>query len=465
MLPSFDPPLSILHHLVLVLLFPIIPHKPVTCVPGSNTQGLVRDLRLREKTIRQLEAKNATLAAKSTTPDTAQAGKPANDNQPAVVPTRRVSSEDDSEAKQADSVLHESRTSGVNRQNTGVLDAQENGVYGVEAPSPHPTSFGQSSTTADSPAASSARPARKQLTPQASETPGRVTTISYPRGGTRATFTPLSAPETAPAMGKVSDSMTPLREADAQIMDERTASPVFAQKGKVPNDLGSRARRNEYDDKESATYEVQLRPWQQPSRKTTLDRRHSTEDSRQSSCPPSEEVFPNGYPTTPTVRMPDADVTVETTVGNAKDIGGDGGGERGDDGLVHSKGRESAESLNSSTGLEDQGRGTGAPDPSPACPPAKAANDEPDCRKPLPNSGQVEGLEHEVKPGLGVDFGSPVPPRLDEMGTESETPVFRSRLVDGVPVLKYGGGRGKPKRKVLWVTSDLSEIFYTQTGR
>ena len=40
------------------------------------------------------------------------------------------------------------------------------------------------------------------------------------------------------------------------------------------------------------------------------------------------------------------------------------------------------------------------------------------------------------------------------------------RLVGGIRVLKYGGsGRGKTKAKTLWVTPDLSEIYYTAIGR
>eukprot|EP00903_Cladosiphon_okamuranus_P016696 g15391.t2 len=102
---------------------------------------------------------------------------------------------------------------------------------------------------------------------------------------------------------------------------------------------------------------------------------------------------------------------------------------------------------------------------------AEAGVGELDRTNPLPNNGEVGGVEQGWKLGLEVDVDSPVPvpPSLDEVGAGSEigtdTPAFRPRLVDGVPVLKYGGARGKPKPKVLWVTPDFSEIFYTQTGR
>ena len=119
-----------------------------------------------------------------------------------------------------------------------------------------------------------------------------------------------------------------------------------------------------------------------------------------------------------------------------------------------------AERRASSSGLVDGVRATVAP----TRPSTAAGNAEPDCAKSLPSNEQA-GVEHEDEEGLEVEVEPPVSPTLDEIGKESETTAFRSRLVDGVPVMKYGGGKGKPKPKVLWVTPDLSEIFYTQAGR
>lgn len=64
------------------------------------------------------------------------------------------------------------------------------------------------------------------------------------------------------------------------------------------------------------------------------------------------------------------------------------------------------------------------------------------------------------KRGKGTD-----PLALEMNACDQATGVFMSRLVEGVPVLKHGSKGGKPKAKVLWVTSDLSEIFYTGAGR
>lgn len=43
--------------------------------------------------------------------------------------------------------------------------------------------------------------------------------------------------------------------------------------------------------------------------------------------------------------------------------------------------------------------------------------------------------------------------------------VPKPRLLSGVPVLKRGSGRGNAKGKVLWVSPDFSEVFYTAIGR
>lgn len=179
--------------------------------------------------------------------------------------------------------------------------------------------------------------------------------------------------------------------------------------------------------------------------------------------------MPNDPPSSCTVEMPhanDANDNVGAAVGHDDDAEDVGGGGRDGDGETQTERGESVECGESSDGLVD-GAGKTAVALAPARVPATTAgNGELDCSKHLTTDGGVGGVEHEAKLGLEVDVESSVPPRLDEVGAGSETPVFRSRLVDGVPVLKYGGGRGKtPKPKVLWVTPDLSEIFYTQMGR
>lgn len=496
--PAFYP----FHHRV-----PITPqHVCLSLANLHNKQALVHDLRSREKTIRQLEAKNATLAVKSVTlapasydrnrrrQSSAKVGKSGDGKRTAVFPARRVISEDGVGGEEAEGLL-ERRAPSVHRRTAGVPATQEDGVGGVAVPNAQRKNLGHSGSivTTESVAPVSL-PARKQLTPQTSEIPGRVTTVSYPRCGSRVTFTPHAAPTTtAPATGKASGMVGSVEEADVQRGEETAASPVLDQvAGRMPNDLGWLARRNE--ESEDAQQSPGLM-CDAPSDHISLEHSSSFQDARQPPCPLSEKALPDEHPTCSTaVEMPDdANVNLGAAVEGTedvgrKDVGHEGGGGRGGDGAMQTEGRESAECRESSDGLVDGGCATAVvPAPSPAtaghgepdcmkpfpgdgevegvgC----AGHGEPDCMKPLPSDGEVEGVGSAARLGLEVDVELPllVPPRLDDMGAESETPVFRSRLVDGVPVLKYGGGgRGKPKPKVLWVTPDLSEIFYTQAGR
>lgn len=343
---------------------------------------------------------------------------------------------------------------------------QENGVRAVAAPSPHTQqSSSKRTATTNASVASIPRPARKQLTPQASQVPGRVTTISYPRGGNRATFTPLAATKTAAAMGDTADNSTRSRiESDAQREEEKTGSPGLDEvTGQERSDLGRLATRNESEDKRLGLCRDRPSPsQQQPSQQQPSRFTNPT----QPPCPVSEEALLNDHATSSTVvEMSDPNNMLGTAVGDADGIGAGGGGGREDDASTRAESRKSAECRESPNGLVGGGCPTAV---APTRPPATAGNNEQGFVKSLTNSGEVEGVEcGGAKGGLEVDVdSSPVPPRLDQAGAESETPGFRSRLVNGVPVFKYGGGgRGKPKPKVLWVTPDLSEIFYTQAGR
>lgn len=75
--------------------------------------------------------------------------------------------------------------------------------------------------------------------------------------------------------------------------------------------------------------------------------------------------------------------------------------------------------------------------------------------QPSARVGEDKGEAHSFEAGL---------PTQSRKNEDPLSDMFASRLVDGVPVLKYGG-KGKPKPKVLWVTPDLSELFYTRVGR
>lgn len=136
-------------------------------------------------------------------------------------------------------------------------------------------------------------------------------------------------------------------------------------------------------------------------------------------------------------------------------------------GAEDQKSIESREGIDASSGARRPVAAATAADAGAAPARSEAADtNEPD--EPKPNRENEElGCDAGQKFTVQVHVESPVPPmREEEVGAESETPAtFRSRLVEGVPVLKHAGGRGKPKAKVLWVTPDLSEIYYTQAGR
>lgn len=67
-----------------------------------------------------------------------------------------------------------------------------------------------------------------------------------------------------------------------------------------------------------------------------------------------------------------------------------------------------------------------------------------------------------MKPESNANITLPLSTRLETPDCYSN--AFVPRLLDGIPVLKHSG-RGKPKGKTLWVTPDLSEIYYTSVGR
>lgn len=66
------------------------------------------------------------------------------------------------------------------------------------------------------------------------------------------------------------------------------------------------------------------------------------------------------------------------------------------------------------------------------------------------------------KPETIADITMPLSTRLKR--PESYSNTFAPRLLEGITVLKHSL-KGKPKEKTLWVTPDLSEIYYTSVGR
>lgn len=68
----------------------------------------------------------------------------------------------------------------------------------------------------------------------------------------------------------------------------------------------------------------------------------------------------------------------------------------------------------------------------------------------------VRDLEHQ---------GTGLPPKISVLLTKTASGASETRLLSGVSVLKHSGGWGEAKAKVLWVSPDLSEVFYTNKGR
>ncbi|CAN0287016.1 unnamed protein product [Pylaiella littoralis] len=204
----------------------------------DDFEVLVRDLRLREKQLRQLEAKNSILRVKSATPGAAAArgstnlfrqGSPesetaeTDDNPRASSPTSRCARLSEEEFVEGEaSVRQESPSLSIEqrppRTTPGIAVTSTRTTRAFAATPGAPgrgvcgggggggalkTSRARDSSGLRSPATSAAaalpvaRPARKQLAPRSSEIPGRVMTVSYPRCGGRATFTPMPAPVAA----------------------------------------------------------------------------------------------------------------------------------------------------------------------------------------------------------------------------------------------------------------------------
>lgn len=469
--------------------------------PRNNTQALVGDLRSREKTIRQLEAKNATLAAVKVAATPAPAPRErerprqgsaksaraavaaatgaaaVGSSQSVLLPPRRTLSGVSVEAK-ADGRRHV-RAASAERRNAAraAPGAPESVAWGAAARNPlvdKDSDRGSANTANAATVPSSVRPARKQLAPQAAVVPGRVATISYPRGGTRATFTPSAAataigPGTAGAgagdstLPTEAASTTP-RKGDGCRAGKKSGSSGAPQAvaGGAREDGGrSEAPRGIVEEQAGSGGP---RPSPRQQRRPSQDRVAESGSSPQGACrQPGRStsrvaLLPNDKPTTSAA----CSGAAKTLAAEETDVFGGKGGGGGGDGTGSTAGRGINEGRSCRVG-EPEAEGECAADPARSAAPAATSVEGSPCRMPPPSAAEKEPQEVEsgAEQGLRVDIESPRP---DEMGAESEPAVFRSRLVEGVPVLKYGG-RGKPKAKVLWVTPDLSEIFYTQAGR
>lgn len=314
------------------------------------------------------------------------------------------------------------------------------------------------------------RPSRRQLNPQFAVIPGRVTSISYPRCGSRVTIErpvekkPLNKyAKKEPggdmeAVGKRASGVAEKAHADTEKVEPLDVTEkAYDDAGKLEAESGCGGlagtcptpplpRRLGGEQAAGLTPAPPL-----PSRPANLSAEFtftktapllSDGSVRTVVCTPDAKLrvadkFVNSLEDT--LRLGEvvesASAAEETKFGGKEGISGstEGGG--------HTNGGSAVESA--------------------ATTPRLAPNDlrigEEGRHQAPPNAcvGEGKGEAHSFEIGLPMQ------------ATKSEDPLsdlFASRLVDGVPVLKYGG-KGKPKPKVLWVTPDLSELFYTRVGR
>ncbi|CAM9304225.1 unnamed protein product [Ectocarpus sp. 4 AP-2014] len=474
-------------------------------VEGIKTdfEALVHELRLREKQIRQMEAKNATLAVRSvpTSPtprghtrsrSPAGTGNAQGDNQRVSPRTRRMTPESKGSVRVKE--LHKSRSSSVDPSSARAKEAtslntqalahpQKRGKRGAEA-SISPGKNGRGSNAPPAAAVPSVvYPARKQLAPRKYEIPGRVMAMSYPRGVNRVTFTPSNThvttpPATVPASLPARETVRPVgpipeeanccmeeveeeeEEEEEEEKEEEEEGEVCSAPTEVAGTVTDDGRRPEAqldrsgEEKSGASERSPPSPSQDCA---VPPQSPSPRHCRQPACTFSETAAPPASDHHSTVGMSNAtEVTLADLEGAAPEDGVVGLGSAG--------GTERLTTDAETQEGADNGSAKGVPPPL-----AQTAStggfsgddDEPGEEKSTPHGGKIEEAKSEA--GHGVEATSEQP-GLDEGRRDPDAAAFRPRLVEGVPVFKYGG-RGKPKAKMLWVTPDLSEIFYTQAGR
>ncbi|CAN0438937.1 unnamed protein product, partial [Ectocarpus sp. 12 AP-2014] len=468
-------------------------------VEGIKTdfEALVHELRLREKQIRQMEAKNATLAVISVptsptprgharSPSPAETGNAEGDNQRVYPRTRRITPESKSSV----------RVKELNSRNSSVdpssARAKEETSLNTQARA-HPQQRGKRRKEARIPPGKNGRrsnappaatvpsvvcPARKQLAPRKSEIPGRVMAMSYPRGVNRVTFTPSNThvttpPATSPARVPPREAVQPVGpipkeanccveevEEEEEEEEEDGGGEVCSAPTEVAGTVTDDGRRPEAQldgsGEENSGASESSPP--SPSQDCAVPPQSpSPRHCRQPACTFSETAAPPASDHRPIVRMSNTtEVTLADLEGAAQEdgvvgLGSAGGPERLTTDVETGEGTENASAQGVPPPLA-QTASTGR---------FSGDDDEAGEEKSTPHGGKIEEAKSEA--GHGVEATSEQP-GLDERRRDPDAAAFRPRLVGGVPVLKYGG-RGKPKAKMLWVTPDLSEIFYTQAGR
>lgn len=320
-------------------------------------------------------------------------------------------------------------------------------------------------------------PARKQLAPRKSEIPGRVMAISYPRGVSRVTFTPSNAhvktpPTTVPASVPARETIPPtgtgpIQEETNFCMEDleeedkggaASSAPTHVTGTVTGDGRWPEAQQDRSTSSEKKSGASETSP-PSPSQDCAVPPQSpSPRHCRQPACTFPETMAPPASDHHPTVGMSNTtEVTLADLGGAAPEdgvvgLGSAGGPERLATDTETREGADSASAKGVPPPLTQTASSTGR---------FSGDDDKPGAEKSTLLGGNIEEAKSDA--GHGVEATSEHP-GLEEGGGEPDAAAFRPRLVEGVPVLKYGG-RGKPKAKMLWVTPDLSEIFYTQAGR
>ncbi|CAM9099172.1 unnamed protein product, partial [Scytosiphon promiscuus] len=456
----------------------------------ADFEILVGDLRSREKQIRCLEAKNATLANKAVTvastalesthsryrqrPDVSATitgdniARSVKRTHPGAkveaatgLPRDKCASRGEPRASAMLDINARTSNSAVvlkcEQKHQARRKAPQNAVFEVSR---------DANTTP-----STARLSRKTLTPPTSEVRGRAATISYPRRGSRTTFTPMSLS----CRENVGTTVTPPGNGN-KASEGPSAGAVeegqrAARQGEAPGEVGQNQRERgpitfpSPGDQHLNRGDVQDDPF--PTRKC----RHpsimpplpatGTDPPRSSAVVATGPRVALGKEQSPDPAKP-AILKPEETAKVAEEAGGE---KRGDEETLRTT-RPELETAADGV-VEEACRLPAQPAAAAAGNGVVAGSAEPDrAQRSVHTGGSVEEIDGEARHGVEDDAAPSSPRRPDEVqvGEDPRGKDFRWKLMDGVPVLKYGG-RGKPKAKTLWVTPDLSEIFYTQAGR
>ena len=311
-------------------------------------------------------------------------------------------------------------------------------------------------------------PTRRQLNPKFAVIPGRVNAISYPRRGTRVTIE-LPVEKKPPTEDKHREP-----EGDLEAVGRRASSVTEKAYDEAQKMEASSAEDKAYSDaqkvEEHSGYDGQAAPCPPPP----LPRR------------PSDKLVVGPTPAPPLPSRP-SNLSAGCTFSKTAPLLSDGSVCTAvctpdaklrlvGTGINNSEnkfclGDVEPTSVAEETGFGGSGRMSGSAEGGGRTAAGDVFESTATARSTTNDVYIGEEESHEAPPSAWVGEDKRETHSLEDespaqspKNEHSTSDMFASRLVEGVPVLKYGG-KGKPKPKMLWVTPDLSELFYTRVGR